>query len=59
MERETENILKEPAVAYLTELSEEERLKRDVYRSDMDKLKLFTQMLRNNKILKKAVITHK
>jgi len=40
-------------------LSETERLKRDIYRPDMEKLRLFTQMLRTNKLLKKAVIHHK
>ncbi len=36
-----------------------ERLKRDIYRPDMEKLRLFTQMLRNNALLKKAKVTHK
>ena len=36
-----------------------DRLKRDIYRPDMEKLKLFTQMLRTNALLKKAKITHK
>ena len=36
-----------------------ERLKRDIYRPDIEKLKLFTQMLRTNALLKKAKITHK
>jgi len=35
------------------------RLRRDIYRSDMEKLKLFTQMLRANALFKKAKITHK
>ena len=35
------------------------RLRRDIYRSDMEKLKLFTQMLRTNALFKKAKITHK
>jgi hypothetical protein len=35
------------------------RLRRDMYRSDMEKLKLFTQMLRTNAIFKKAKVTHK
>jgi hypothetical protein len=38
--------------------SEEERLKKDIYRPDMEKLSLFTQMLRRNALLKKAKITH-
>jgi len=40
-------------------LTETERLKRDIYRPDMEKLQLFTQMLRRNAILKKAIIRHK
>lgn len=40
-------------------ISETERLKRDVYRSDIEKLALFTQMLRNNALYKKANISHK
>jgi hypothetical protein len=35
------------------------RLRRDIYRSDIEKLKLFTQMLRTNALFKKAKITHK
>jgi len=36
-----------------------DRLKRDIFRPDMEKLQLFTQMLRTNALLKKAKITHK
>jgi hypothetical protein len=43
----------------LSQLTETERLKRDIYRPDMEKLQLFTQMLRRNALLKKAVIRHK
>ena len=35
------------------------RLRRDIYRPDIEKLKLFTQMLRTNALFKKAKITHK
>lgn len=35
------------------------RLRRDIYRSDMEKLRLFTQMLRANALFKRATITHK
>ncbi|HTI61717.1 hypothetical protein [Mucilaginibacter sp.] len=45
--------------ASLQLLTETERLKRDIYRPDMEKLQLFTQMLRRNALLKKAVIRHK
>jgi hypothetical protein len=46
-------------VENLSNLNETERLKRDIYRPDMEKLRLFTQMLRTNALLKKAVIHHK
>jgi hypothetical protein len=36
-----------------------ERLRRDIYRPDTEKFKLFTQMLRANALFKKAKITHK
>jgi hypothetical protein len=39
--------------------AEIERLRRDIYRPDMDKLRLFTQMLRVNALFKKAKVTHK
>lgn len=38
--------------------SEDEKLKEDVFRSDIEKLQLFTRMLRRNASLKKAIITH-
>jgi hypothetical protein len=44
---------------FITYESENERLIKDVYRSDMDKLKLFTKMLQTNALLKKARIIHK
>ena len=40
-------------------LSEEERLRQDIYRPDMEKLHLFTQMLKVESLYKKAKITHK
>ena len=46
-------------VENLSNLSESERLKRDIYRPDMEKLQLFTKMLRTNALLKKVVIRHK
>lgn len=48
-----------PKLEDLTQLTETERLKRDIYRPDIEKLQLFTQMLRTNALLKKAVIHHK
>jgi hypothetical protein len=39
--------------------SEEEKLLEDMYRPDMEKLQLFTKMLRRNATLNKAVIHHK
>jgi hypothetical protein len=38
---------------------EMERLRREIYRPDMEKLKLFTQMLRTNVLYAKAKVTHK
>jgi hypothetical protein len=40
-------------------LTDIERLKRDMNRPDMEKFRLFMQMLRRNQLLKKAVIHHK
>ena len=59
MNKEPNNILKESSETYIKNLSDNERLRRDVFRSDMDKLKLFTKMLRTNNVLNKAIITHK
>ena len=39
--------------------AEKERIKRDVYRSDMEKLKLFTRMLKQNALFKNAKVIHK
>jgi hypothetical protein len=39
--------------------AEKERIRRDVYRSDIEKLSLFTRMLRQNILFKKAKIIHK
>lgn len=46
------------AVQLLTDI-EKERIKRDIYRPDIEKLKLFTRMLRQNLLFKKAKIVHK
>lgn len=43
----------------LVSADETERLRRDIYRSDIEKLQLFTQMLRTNNLLKKVKVTHK
>ncbi|MDH7462035.1 hypothetical protein QEG73_12130 [Chitinophagaceae bacterium 26-R-25] len=39
--------------------TDEERLREDIYRSDMEKFRLFTRMLRRNEMFKRAKITHK
>jgi hypothetical protein len=39
--------------------AEKERIKRDIYRSDVEKLRLFTRMLRQNALFKKAKVIHK
>jgi len=38
--------------------SEEEKLKEDIFRPDIEKLHLFTTMLRRDASLQKAIITH-
>lgn len=43
----------------LNERSEMERLIENVYRPDIEKLHLFTQMLRMNSLFKKAKVVHK
>jgi hypothetical protein len=45
--------------AHLLANNEKERIKRDMYRSDIEKLRLFTRMLRQNALFKKAKIIHK
>ena len=47
---------KKTEVVIETEL---DRLCRDVYRPDMEKFLLFTKMLRENQLYKRAKITHK
>lgn len=39
--------------------TEEDRLKRHIYRSDKEKLQAFTKMLRRGIMLKNAKITHR
>ncbi len=39
--------------------TETDRLRRDVYRSDMEKFLLFTRMLRANKMYSRVKVTHK
>jgi hypothetical protein len=48
----------ETAASSMT-IAEKERIKRDVYRSDIEKLRLFTQMLKQNVLFKKAKVIHK
>ena len=43
----------------LSEQSEEQRLYTNITRPDIEKFKLFTRMLRNNAVLKKAIVSHK
>jgi len=53
------SLTEEPIRAIAINMSEEDRLRKDIYRSDMEKLQLFTKMLRRNALLKNVVITHK
>jgi hypothetical protein len=48
----------ENIVPIITE-SESERIRRDIYRSDIEKLKLFTRMLKQNTLFKNARVIHK
>jgi len=59
MKKESKDNLNEFPKTCVTKLSDNERLLKDIFRSDIDKLKLFTKMLRTNSILSKAVIIHK
>jgi hypothetical protein len=56
----SEELLQEPSVQYgNTDEQEEARLIRTMNMSDMEKLSLFTRMLRTNAMYKKAKVTHK
>jgi hypothetical protein len=59
MKKESKDNLNEDCKTYVTKLSDNERLLKDIFRPDIDKLKLFTKMLRTNSLLNKAVIIHK
>lgn len=39
--------------------TESERMRRDIYRPDIEKLMLFTRMLKQNDLFKRAKIIHK
>lgn len=58
--KKEEHILNEGDTSYAKASSPEEaeilKLKRDMHRSDMEKLKLFIQMLRRNAMYKKAKV---
>jgi hypothetical protein len=47
------------AAALSMTIAEKERIRRDVYRSDIEKLRLFTQMLKQNVLFKRAKVFHK
>jgi len=54
----TKNILHEGPVYESREALEEARLREVIYRTDTEKFRLFTRMIRINIMLKKAKITH-
>jgi len=57
-EKHINNIVSEPRVKYgFVHKSEDEKLLEDISRPAIEKLQLFTQMLRRNAILNKAVIS--
>lgn len=53
------NLVQKTVLNPLSTESEVERLRRDIYRPDIEKLKLFAQMLRANSLYKKAKVIHK
>jgi hypothetical protein len=56
---EPSNLVQEPSPQYgFVSKSEDEKLREDVFRSDMEKLQLFTRMLRRNISLNNASIKH-
>ncbi|WP_158534967.1 hypothetical protein [Mucilaginibacter hurinus] len=57
MSKAEKEILKPATI--IVNMSEEDRLRRDMYRPDMEKFRLFTKMLRTNVLLKKVIITYK
>jgi hypothetical protein len=56
--KELKNVMNEDAVEYSTKV-EEDRLREAIRMSDMEKFRLFTQMLRANALYKRAIVTHK
>lgn len=54
-----ELILRQDAAEDSTSRVEEDRLRAAIHTSDMEKFRLFTQMLRANALYKRAVVTHK
>lgn len=48
----------QPAHA-VTVLTDDERMRLDMYRPDREKLRLFTNMIKANKLFKRAKVTHK
>jgi hypothetical protein len=53
------NLVEEPAPKYgFVNVSEDDKLREDIYRSDMEKLQLFVKMLRRNALFDKASIKH-
>jgi hypothetical protein len=53
------SVVEEPQAPYgFSHKSADERLKEDIFRPDMEKLQLFTRMLRKNALLKKGIVTH-
>jgi hypothetical protein len=56
----SENILNDESIRYgFVHKSEMEKLKENVFRSDKEKLMLFTRMIRRNAMFKKATIHHR
>lgn len=58
-EKENKTIVVPPVNSNIEIETEEQRLRRNIFRSDMEKFQLFTKMLRANALYKRVKITHK
>ncbi len=59
MKKEPINKLTVPKKSWNGDQQEFTRLREDIFRTDLEKFRLFTQMLRRNSMLNKAIISHK
>jgi hypothetical protein len=59
MSMKKQTIQEQASTPKVSAMDEQEKLLRDIYRPDIEKLHLFTQMLRVNALFKKAKVSHK